>query len=170
MTDNLRTKAREAREIAEKATPNVYASIYEDHPQGSVRMIFKNPWHGVEEVMCMLMWPAHPFEATEQVEQWYESSAKLWAASHTLVPELAELLEQAAIEIDKQAFYQREACDAIRERDNQIDLLNTIRESQGNMIARQRKAIKYVKENLYKMAAPYAEETYAEIEKVLKGE
>jgi hypothetical protein len=51
----------------------------------------------------------------------------------------------------------------------EIEFLQRLRKSQGNKIAKYRKAVKYMQQNIWKMAAPYAEETHAELTKILEG-
>jgi hypothetical protein len=76
------------RELCEKSAPNVRAAIYE--PDDGIYLVWKNPYDGSEERIASFWWPGHPAEATAQVEQYFENSAKLAAASRDLIPLLLD--------------------------------------------------------------------------------
>ena len=77
MTPHLE-RVKELAKLAIKFNP--IARIYA--PDEAVYIDWKNPYSGDIEEIAMMMWPTHPPEKTEEVEQTYENIAELWQAAN----------------------------------------------------------------------------------------
>lgn len=84
-----KTFAQTCKERAEKA-PVVTCEYTE-----CIDMYWINPWSKQKEKLCMVMWPAHPVEATKYIEDTFEAMGILWASSRTDMPELCRRLDRA---------------------------------------------------------------------------
>lgn len=58
-----------------KSWPMKLPEISWEYNGEGIEIFWENPWQKKKEVIATLMWPGHPPEHTDMVEDWYESLA-----------------------------------------------------------------------------------------------